>query len=292
MMSEAARSAIGRPARWRQHAHAERRAAARADFMAIGRLRSGQLPQGAPRARNERPLVEHPFEHRQLVVPVDFGEQRLGGETRIERAGDQEAAVAIPVDLVAGRPGNDRREVARAQAYPPGVAEGAIDADARDAARDHSRQCRSACRGPRGCRGRAPCSRPDRAGTGEHARQHEPDPIRNAVRFRADRAVEKVLLIGGELRRRLLAGQPPGGVDQDADDEQRQKRQSDQEASEDVCRSRHRSRSLEHLEILDEGRLLGIGERCAIEMSAVAVAGQGRVELRELMSALAPARSR
>ena len=126
---------------------------------------SGQLPQRAPRARNDRPLVEHPFEHRQLVVPVDFGEQRLGRETRIERAGDQEAAVAIPVDLVAGRSRNDRRDVARAQAHPPRVAEGAIDADARDAARDHSRQCRSACRGPRGCRGRAPRSRPDRAGT-------------------------------------------------------------------------------------------------------------------------------
>jgi len=107
------------------------------------------------------------------------------------------------------------------------MAERAIGADPGNAARDHPCQANRHIAAVATVEAKRRIAARSGEVLGEHARQHEPDQIWNAVPLVADRAVEKVFLSGREMRRRLLARQPPGRIDQDDDDQQGQQRQGD-----------------------------------------------------------------
>ena len=138
---------------------------------------------------------------------------RVGGEARVGRAGDQEAQVLLLAPSGA-RPRRDdrRRSSGRARKLaewhtaqlmptrgkptvtfekPIGISWPSLRQDAeRGMAAGRRQKIR------------------------EDPRQHEPDPVRHALfRLGADRSEQEVLLVGGEVRRRLLPEEPV--VDQD-----------------------------------------------------------------------------
>ena len=161
--------------------------------------------QLATRRGDDGEPVEQPIHQRELRVPRDLGEQRVGVEARVGGGGEQEADVLLRRGLVRRGGGDDRRRLVRPRAIAGGVAGGAVDADARKAdrhLREADRQLATVLR--QEAEGGIPARR--RQQIGKDPRQHQPDPVRDAFgRLGPDRSEQEVIFGRGEVGRRLLA---------------------------------------------------------------------------------------
>ena len=168
-------------------------------------VRAAEAAQRPPCARDDREPVQHPVEQREPRVLRDLRQDGVRREARVGPRLDQEPEVLLRRGLVRRPPGDDDGRVSRPETIARRVAHRAVDRDAGKPDRDLREADRHLVAVLRHDAGRGVSAR-SRQIFGEDARQHEPDPVRDALfALGADRSEQEVLFVRREVRRRLLA---------------------------------------------------------------------------------------